>query len=93
MVALFKMRPETTRIVVDAAEGAVVVQKGVISELRAEITRLNEAVVSEREECDRKLQLHKLKIDTLETAFKKIDERKQARRRQIDNDENGGMHE
>jgi predicted nuclease with TOPRIM domain len=36
---LRKSKPEATRIVVDAAEGAVVVQTGVIDSLRAELDR------------------------------------------------------
>jgi hypothetical protein len=42
IVALFKMRPETSRIVVSAAEGAVIVQSGVITSLKNEIQRLHE---------------------------------------------------
>ena len=90
IVALVKMRPETTRIVVDAAEGAVVVQKGVISELRAEIDRLSDAVINERDECDRKLAIQQKEIDQLKLSFSKIDERKQLRRQA---DEDGGLHE
>lgn len=40
LVALFKVRPEAARISVDAAQGAVVVQKAVIDSLRDENDRL-----------------------------------------------------
>jgi chromosome segregation ATPase len=51
LVALLKVRPETGKLIVEAAEGAVVVQAGVMRELRAEIEALREleARASKRE--------------------------------------------
>jgi len=40
LVALVKARPEAARTMVGAAEGAVLVQNGVIQSLRDEVTRI-----------------------------------------------------
>jgi len=37
LVALFRARPEGSKILVDAAQGAVIVQSGVIDSLRADL--------------------------------------------------------
>lgn len=42
IVALLRLRSDTARTTVSAAEGAVIVQSGVISSLRDENTRLRE---------------------------------------------------
>lgn len=44
VAALFKLRGESAKIVVDAASGAVVVQSGVIDELREEIAELRREI-------------------------------------------------
>lgn len=44
VVAIIKLRPEAGQIVVQSAEGAVIVQSGVIATLRAEVERLQERV-------------------------------------------------
>ena len=46
LVALFKVGPQRKHIVVNAAEGAVVVQSGVLKDLREEISRLQGQVTS-----------------------------------------------
>lgn len=43
LVTLLRLRSDTARTTVSAAEGAVIVQSGVISSLRDENTRLREA--------------------------------------------------
>lgn len=53
LVALFKVRPEAARISVDAAQGAVVVQKQVIDSLRQDnedLRKLNDALEKENAE-------------------------------------------
>jgi cysteine synthase len=60
VVAFFKLRPENARTTVGAAEGAVIVQSGVIASLRDEITRLRE----ERDELRELLEV----IDERKTA-------------------------
>jgi hypothetical protein len=49
-VAFYKLRSETNKITVDAAEGAVIVQSGVITSLNSEIRRLKEELEEERKE-------------------------------------------
>jgi predicted RNase H-like nuclease (RuvC/YqgF family) len=49
-VAFYKLRSETNKITVDAAEGAVIVQTGVITSLNSEIKRLKEELEEERKE-------------------------------------------
>jgi predicted RNase H-like nuclease (RuvC/YqgF family) len=44
IVALYKVRPESGQIVVTAAQGALLVQSGVIENLQKEIQRLTEEV-------------------------------------------------
>lgn len=65
IAALFKVRPEMAQVSVNAAQGAVIVQSGVISNLQAEIHRLAEAEA----ECEER-------YDALRKAFESIDERK-----------------
>jgi predicted RNase H-like nuclease (RuvC/YqgF family) len=44
IVALYKVKPEAGQIVVSAAQGALLVQTGVIENLKAEIQRLTDEV-------------------------------------------------
>ena len=76
VVAFFKMKPDIANISVKSAEGAVVVQSGVITSLTNEIKRLTEDLQEERDECARKLDLQDLKIQALEDLVNAIDERK-----------------
>lgn len=69
IVALIKVRPESARISVDAAQGAVVVQASVITSLREENDRLKK----EKEACD-------LEMDALQKIIETIEERKSLRR-------------
>jgi len=41
IIALYKVRPEAGQIVVTAAQGALIVQTGVIDNLKKEVERLN----------------------------------------------------
>ena len=50
VIALLKVRPESGQIVVNAAEGAVIVQAKVIEQLRSELERLRVENVALREE-------------------------------------------
>jgi hypothetical protein len=75
-VAFIKMKPDIANISVKSAEGAVVVQAGVITSLKDEITRLSQDLKNEREDCQRKLDLQDLKIAALENLVNAIDERK-----------------
>lgn len=53
IVALIKVRPEAGQILVTTAQGAVIVQTGVIESLRQEIARLGEEMSELREQNDR----------------------------------------
>lgn len=53
VVALIKVRPEAGQILVTTAQGAVIVQTGVIESLRQEIARLGEEMSELREQNDR----------------------------------------
>jgi peptidoglycan hydrolase CwlO-like protein len=44
LVALFRVNADKNRVVIDASQGAVVVQSGVIKDLRGELTRMQEEV-------------------------------------------------
>lgn len=57
IVALLRVRPEAGKLVVEAAEGAVVVQSGVITALRDELAELRrelEAARDEEDDCKRR---------------------------------------
>lgn len=49
LAALIKLRPERGRIVIDAAQGAVVVQATVIDDLQDELARVKAELAAERE--------------------------------------------
>ncbi len=50
VVALIKLRPEAGQITVTAAQGAVIVQSGVIKDLRDELKRINDELIEEKKE-------------------------------------------
>ena len=50
LIAFFKLRPEAGQIVVTAAQGALIVQSGVIDDLNSEITRLKAVIVEQDKE-------------------------------------------
>ena len=52
VVALYKVRPEAGQIVVTAAQGALIVQTGVIDNLKKEIERLNGEINDLKKEND-----------------------------------------
>lgn len=83
IVALFKIRPDIANVSVKSAEGAVIVQSGVITSLRQEIERLSEDLLEERRECARKLDLQDLKIQALEDLVNAIDDRKATTKQDI----------
>lgn len=64
IVALFKVKPERGRIVIDAAQGAVVVQSGVMDELRKELDRLKEELDELRS--DRDAEVNRLRAEVVE---------------------------
>ncbi len=48
LVALFRARPEGSKILVDAAQGAVIVQSGVIDSLRADLNAARAEIITHR---------------------------------------------
>lgn len=70
IVALMRVRPESGRMIVEAAEGAVVVQSGVITELRTDLAEVREEAEREREDCNRKLAACGERIDRLEERLR-----------------------
>lgn len=88
-VALFKLKPDVARVTVSAAEGAVIVQTGVITNLNNEITRLHEEVAEERRICDEEIARCQAEIKSLRDVFNKIDERQGARRGKLPEEING----
>ncbi len=68
--AWYKVKPEAGQIVVTAAEGALIVQTGVIDNQNKEIKRLSEAVAARDQKIDHleeqvrllELELHALKL-------------------------------
>lgn len=87
VVALFKLRPEVTRVTVSAAEGAVIVQTSVITSLNSEVKRLREEIVEERRQCDERVERQdqeiarmRSEVEDLREAFDAIDERRYKKR-------------
>lgn len=74
IVALYKVKPESGQIVVTAAQGALVVQTGVIDNLQKEIKRLSDEVdalkkkLSERDEQIIALQTKLLSVSAFQDA-------------------------
>lgn len=61
VVALYKVKPEAGQIVVTAAQGALLVQSGVLENLQKEIARLNQEVTDLKERLsDREQQIMQL---------------------------------
>jgi hypothetical protein len=86
IVAIFKLRPETSRIIVSAAEGAVIVQSETINNLHKDVKRLRDDVQEERRICDERLAEQDQEISSLHTEvtelrriFTTIDERQSRR--------------
>jgi predicted RNase H-like nuclease (RuvC/YqgF family) len=50
IVALYKVKPEAGQIVVTAAQGALIVQTGVIDNLKKEVQRLNDEIENLKKE-------------------------------------------
>jgi hypothetical protein len=79
VVALLKVRPEGAKIVVEAAEGAVIVQTGVIKALRDDLTRAYALIEELRKEVagmpGLRLENFRLKrrVEELEGAVHKIE--------------------
>lgn len=66
VVALYKVRPEAGQIVVSAAQGALLVQTGVIDNLKLEIKRLNDELVALKAQlADRDQQIMKLQMQII----------------------------
>lgn len=79
IVALFKLRPEVARVTVSAAEGAVIVQTGVIENLSGEITRLRTEIIEERRNCDQEIARCQAEIKSVHEILSRIDERQSNR--------------
>lgn len=87
-VALFMMRANRDKIIVDAAQGAVVVANGVVGTMREEMLRLreNHETCEKNRLADRELytrdygQLRK-ELAEVREAFKAVEERQNIRRR------------
>lgn len=73
LAALWKIRPESGRISVNAAEGAVIVQTGVISALREELTRATERIAILEKESGAIAEL-RLSIADLRWQLQKVTE-------------------
>jgi predicted RNase H-like nuclease (RuvC/YqgF family) len=77
IVALYKVKPEAGQIVVTAAQGALVVQTGVIENLQKEIQRLGEEVenlkakLTERDQQIIVLQTKLLSVSTFQDVHEK----------------------
>ena len=61
VAAFLKIRPERGRIVIDAAQGAVIVQSGVLADLRAELDRVRGQV--EQLRADRDVEIGRLRAE------------------------------
>lgn len=73
IAALIKLRPERGRIVIDAAQGAVVVQATVIDDLQEELGRVKAELAAERRarrteraEYQRELAALRARVDAVE---------------------------
>jgi hypothetical protein len=75
VVALVKVQPETTRVIIASAKGAVVVQREVIENLNVELERVNEALVEERRTCDERLAAQDRKIELMENRLRELERR------------------
>lgn len=80
LVALLKMPSDRNRVVVDAAQGAVVVQSNVITSLREELDRQKKEYEAEIAQLRTEHQGCHERLVRLEQAFRAIDERRQLRR-------------
>jgi chromosome segregation ATPase len=97
IVTAFKLKPEKNRLVVDAAEGAVIVQTGVIKSLHDELSRVRQeaknevaraqqesaALRAENQQIRDILTKEKEKREQLEVALKKETEAVQLLRQQL----------
>lgn len=70
VVALIKVRPEAGQVVVTAAQGALVVQSGVIDELKEELVRVHGELNRERDKSNRYYQ----RLETLERDVRRSEE-------------------
>lgn len=74
ITALLRVRPESGKLVVEAAEGAVVVQSGVITSLREELEKLREDLDDEldrRLTCENRLDLIEPELEHLRAVLKR----------------------
>lgn len=70
VVALLKFKPEKDAVVVSAAQGAVVVQSGVIDALQEELARAR----SERDEARKNCEAAEVKVTYLRRQLKSVGE-------------------
>jgi len=84
IVALYKVKPEAGQIVVTAAQGALVVQTGVIENLQKEILRLSQEV----QELKTRLQERDQQIIVLQTKLLSVSTFQDVHEKQIHDLEN-----
>jgi uncharacterized membrane protein len=76
--ALLKLRPEAGQITVTAAQGAIIVQTGVIDNLRKELTRIleeNARVIEENRVLKERLEMLENKLRALTERTRVIEEK------------------
>jgi septal ring factor EnvC (AmiA/AmiB activator) len=81
IVALLKVRQEAGQIVVTAAEGALVVQTGVIENLRTEMKRLEKDLTEARKMIENQSEIIKRQAETIEGLNDQIQELKKNQKR------------
>lgn len=64
VVALFRVNADRGKVVIETAQGAVIVQTGVMAELRAELNRLKDELVELR--ADRDAEVDRLRAEVVE---------------------------
>ncbi len=77
-VAFYKVKPEAGQIVVTAAQGALIVQTGVIENLQKELKRIQDIHAEEIAQLNKEVQSLKLENQALRLHLDKM-ERDQAR--------------
>lgn len=74
IVALIRSRGEGSKILVDAAQGAVVVQSGVIDSLQEEITRLQKQANDQQAEIT-ELRNHLAEVNSLRSSVRDLEQK------------------
>jgi predicted RNase H-like nuclease (RuvC/YqgF family) len=74
VTALYKLRSEKDRIVVDASKGALIVQTGVIENLNKELLRVRAEAEQLRNELEKERELNRELRDRLEELENKVEQ-------------------